>query len=762
MNSTGPKDLPPNPYKRSPIRRKEDLAGRTRELKSIRYYLGLTAAGQSPHLALIGQRGVGKTSLLNGAEGIAADLKLLTVRLDMNELKANSAWLFWHDLYQALALSMVKAGCWGGIHGTIYAHLLQMIHSRQTGAIENAVLQVPYVFSCHQGKGDDFECPDALVVHDFETCLIEVKSKGYRGIALLIDEADCLGKNVPLLQMFRNIFQVVEHCSLLLAGTEAVFPALSEVFSPIPRQFHRIDILPFASWSDTFELIMHPLPKELRTDVAPELDVVQGLHELCGGAPDEVQLYCHHMYRCVEDGTSKCMALEPQVFRAVLREYRSNSPANIDAVITAIERLPDNLLFESIWLSLRKLSIDENICVAFLSRELKSGHPMSAAERDELTRELIDGYSKLHQLGITKCDHFIHVVGAPLTSGFWKSYVEVERGKRWTWDDDSFSDNLQQAVLSAMGRDCGAEGQIAVITGPDAVIALESLRAGAIPKGVDSGMPEMVITAMIARESKVSHVLDLTYQIDSPAGRHTYQSRFLEKLGDGLPEEKINDWIQSHHELLKGNNITITVNNFKRWELPNDRELHRLAYISEHSIPEIFGPSRLAQAITMFADGNSQGCMDMFKEMLADREDSQIRNNLAFCELLRGQVASALENSAKAVNRDYEPIYGLNNGLCQFINGDNQKAIVTLREALNALKDKSGRFTTGAAFVLILEADGKTVNSHDNLPVDAAILVNLWRMNAISLGELKVELEKVSPDNCEAWLVQFGTLEATT
>jgi len=400
MNQATKPKLPPNPYKRSPIKKLEDLAGRARERKTIRYYLNLTVSGDSPHLALIGQRGVGKTSLLNGAETIARDLKLLPVRLDMNELKAKSPGRFWQDLYQTLALSMVKTGCWGGEHGTIYAELLRMIHSRQPGSLEKAVMQIPYVFSCHQGSIDNFECPDALVVHDFEACLTELRSRGLTGIALLIDEADCLGKNVPLLQMFRNIFQVVEHCSLLLAGTEAVFPALSEVFSPIPRQFHRVDVKPFARWSDTMELVLRPIPKDLFDAVAPKPAVLRELHELCGGAPDEVQLYCHHMYRSVEDCSCERMALSPQVFRAVLREYRSSSPANVDAVLNAIERLPDKLLYESKWLSRITLTLDENIRVSVLHQEIKLDKALSVDERSRVARELTEGYRYLFEAGI--------------------------------------------------------------------------------------------------------------------------------------------------------------------------------------------------------------------------------------------------------------------------------------------------------------------------------------------------------------------------
>lgn len=76
----------------------------------------------------------------------------------------------------------------------------------------------------------------------------------------------------------------------VVAGTEAVFPALSEVFSPIPRQFHRVDVKPFARWLDTMEFVLHPILKELFNAVASKQDVLRELHELCGGAPDEVQL----------------------------------------------------------------------------------------------------------------------------------------------------------------------------------------------------------------------------------------------------------------------------------------------------------------------------------------------------------------------------------------------------------------------------------------------------------------------------------------
>gem|GEM_PF-3424386 len=753
MTQTTKPTLPPNPYKRSPIKQLNDLAGRARERKTIRYYLNLTATGDSPHLALIGQRGVGKTSLLNGADAIARELKLLPVRLDMNELKAKSLGRFWHDLYQTLALSMAKAGCWGGEQGVIYAELLRMIHSRQPGSLESAVMQIPYVFSCHQGSIDEFECPDALVVHDFNACLTELRTKGLTGIALLIDEADCLGKNVPLLQMFRNIFQTVENCSLILAGTDAVFPALSEVFSPIPRQFHRIDVKPFAQWPDTMDLVLLPIPKELHKLIGPDLTVFQELHELCGGAPDEVQLYSHHMYRSVEDGSSKRMALSPQVFREVLREYRSNTPANVDAVLNAIERLPDKLLFKSKWLSRRSLTLDENIQVSTLTRELKRDKPHSPEERSEIASEMTNGYRTLFEAGISESKNCIRLAGAPLSAGFWKSYVEVEREKRWSWDDHSFAANLQRPIIWAVKQACGAEAFINIQLGDSAIQGLFALRAGKTVTDVGDSLGEMIVSALFARNAKATHAVDVTFQMDSRAGQKTIQVRFVENPASEIKQAQISEWIGTHKELFSGNEISLVMREFTRWVLPSSVELHTLGRISEIPIPKLFGPNAGEQAVNLFESGDIQGAADSFARLLADKEEDSIRNNLGFCQILLGRTAEALENVKKAMADDYKPLYELNKGVGEFLEGDRDAAKQSLQNALQQVQAPDARFDPWAvSSVLVLEPTDRKVWYCNDLAIDAAILINLWRVGDLARPELETKLATVYPDKAQAWL----------
>lgn len=751
--TSGQRDhLPPNPYQRSPVKQKKNLAGRENELKLIDYYLNLTAAGQSPHLALIGQRGVGKTSLLNGTQAIAIDRKLLPVRLDMNEQKANSHWTFWRDLYQSLILEMVGQGCWGGKQGKVYSELLKMIHSRQPGSVEAAVLQLPFVMSCHQGDTKGFECPDSLVVNDFKECLSELRRVGLSGIALLIDEADCLGSNVPLLQMLRNVFQVVEGGSLVLAGTDAVFPAISSVFSPIPRQFHRIDIRPFATWTQTLDLVFSPLPKEMIETVAPAPLVVRQLHDLCGGAPDEVQLYCHHMYRSIETGSAIRMSLSPSVFREVLREYRSNSSANLGIVLNAIERLPDDLLFKSKWVARRNLTVEENILVSTLAMELKDGVTQSTGGTSRVGEEIRNGYLTLFDAGIIEQADRICLAGAPLSAAFWKSFVEVERGQRWIWDDRSFAGSIAEILTFAAGQSIGSGGPLPWSRGGEAIRSVEALRAGRIPNNYEHAMVELISATLVASEKGATHVADVSFDIDSPAGKRLHRVAYLEPSQTPLTHDIFEKWVTNTRERLSKFKIHVTLSAFESWALPSAEELHRLARISEHPIPKAFGPSQDEQALKLFEDGDIPGCISVFSKMLDDKEDGAIRNNLGFCQILSGNPASGLENVRRANATEYEPLYALNVGVAQFLLGKKNEARESLRGALEEIRLSRKRCINQALYVLVLEPSGNRAVAHKQIPVDAAILLNLFQMKDMTLLDLEVALSERYSGAAKEWL----------
>ncbi len=145
--------------------------------------------------------------------------------------------------------------------------------------------------------------------------------------------------------------------------------------------------------------------------------------------------------------------------------------------------------------------------------------------------------------------------------------------------------------------------------------------------------------------------------------------------------------------------------------------------------------------------------------MLADSPDKasdQIRNNLAFCQILTGDVANALENATKAMAGSDWPLVKLNRGIAEFLMGNVDVAKKFLHSALQPLSP-GGKSDDDdkASYVLVLEPTGKEVSSHADLPVAAAILINLWRMGDSTRGELETELAKLYPEKAQTWLATF-------
>ena len=145
----------------------------------------------------------------------------------------------------------------------------------------------------------------------------------------------------------------------------------------------------------------------------------------------------------------------------------------------------------------------------------------------------------------------------------------------------------------------------------------------------------------------------------------------------------------------------------------------------------------------------------MFSKMLVDRDEPIIRNNLAFCQILTGAVADGLETVTKAIIDDYDPLFEMNKGIAELIQGNRDAAKQSLTNALKQLNDTNTEFEPTASYVLILDKELNKVGSYDGLPVDAAILINLWQMGELTHDELESELTKIDVEKAQIWLAKF-------
>ena len=76
-----------------------------------------------------------------------------------------------------------------------------------------------------------------------------------------------------------------------------MFPALTEVFSPVPRQFVRINVGNFRNPTDTRRAVLARLLLSDQEEVVPHPAVTEEIHKLTGGNPYEVMLVSHFALR---------------------------------------------------------------------------------------------------------------------------------------------------------------------------------------------------------------------------------------------------------------------------------------------------------------------------------------------------------------------------------------------------------------------------------------------------------------------------------
>lgn len=307
-----------NPYDfEKPVRTPELFAGRQKELAEIDYYLQL-CRGERPvfhNLAMIGARAAGKTSLLNIIDHKAREKGILAVKVSLNDESSANEVILFKEVIDAVMTKGAELGMFEGLSGKIYKSFRKIVDMLDASA------EIPLLFgTAYIGvkKGASGSLSQQVLVHDLKKLWEEAEKHDVPAIALLFDECDLLAKNETLLQKLRNIFSDIDGYMLVIAGTEKMFSAISEVFSPIPRFFKKIDVGNFPTAEETKECILKLLPEDEKALV--NLGSVAEIHMITGGNPYEVQLVSHYMYKKHKEAGTPQIALDVDVLDNVLGE----------------------------------------------------------------------------------------------------------------------------------------------------------------------------------------------------------------------------------------------------------------------------------------------------------------------------------------------------------------------------------------------------------------------------------------------------------
>lgn len=184
-------------------------------------------------------------------------------------------------------------------------------------------------------------------------------------------------------------------------------------------------------------------------------------------------------------------------------------------------------------------------------------------------------------------------------------------------------------------------------------------------------------------------------------------------------------------------------------------------YDETSAVKEAARKALSSQAINTFLSGDVTKAADLFEAAVSVESTSELsdelRNNYAYVLILLKQYEEAATQFASMTFsiRDSDwPLLRHNYGLVAYFMGDVDKATSSLREALDWIRDADLGYDPRHA-ICMLVIDGEVATSHRDLPVDAAILLNLYKMGDLKEEELRAELSLRYPTEAEGWLIKF-------
>ncbi|MBI3074425.1 MAG: ATP-binding protein [Deltaproteobacteria bacterium] len=364
-----------NPYDFSnPVSDEELFVGRKRQLEAIDYYLDQARlAPRAMNLALIGRRAAGKTSLLNMTELHARKRGFCVARVDLNESDAESPLAFFFKVFDsvfAAAVDFTPEGadgkCFGGEAGKTYQAYLDMVSAYK---VPDDPLFCPFVFPTQYARAMAASQQKARLSESIlQKDLKRMSAEAHAPIAILIDECNVLSGNRVILQMIRNVFMNLPGYMLVFVGTPDLFPEMDAVFSPVMRQFKRIDVGPLASVNDTASCLRKPLLGIGLDEDLLEDYTIKIAHAASGGNPYLIRLIGHFMFRGLSAVDSK-MTLTKLVLDDVVDELEGQRAATSFSLGEKLKALTDaeiralaffspcreGIDFDSLW-------VIENVC----------------------------------------------------------------------------------------------------------------------------------------------------------------------------------------------------------------------------------------------------------------------------------------------------------------------------------------------------------------------------------------------------------------
>lgn len=281
-----------NPYDWiNPLNDPDLFAGRREELATMEEQLSRLAGAKPiiPMVAIIGERRVGKTSVLRRTQGICQQHGIKSVSASVSNVMVADPWEFWHEVFSQLILAARDAGI--RVPPDTEQHM--GFSTRTTEASSRAALGeihdlwFPPAYAARQSVAP----ADYIIAHDLTAFIEACVQAGHQGLVLILDEAHLLGSAQGIKQQIRHAVQETDRCGVVFAGEPQLGRMFTAADEPFFGQARVVPLKNFTNPDDVAECALLPLSDDERRLMSPM--TVDYLARLSQGKPNQIRLICY-------------------------------------------------------------------------------------------------------------------------------------------------------------------------------------------------------------------------------------------------------------------------------------------------------------------------------------------------------------------------------------------------------------------------------------------------------------------------------------
>jgi Cdc6-like AAA superfamily ATPase len=276
------------------------FVGRKRELRKMTELLKNTAGGQADNIYVVGEGGIGKTSLIFMVEKKCEQMRLMSAYLVANA-ENTSADLLQRILRKILDVLQEK-------NGQEIDLILEDFENGISGGKSN-FFRFPLAFLTEKIDSD-------VIEHDLKFILKKTEKTHFNGIVLFIDDAQYL-KDIDgaVLQKLRGAIQAIgKGYMIVLSSTEDIIPSISQKYSGVDRFFPNKIIL---EMFESDEEAMDAIGKRLSdTPITFSEEVMLYVVRINRKHPQKIIIMCHDIFEAAKD--NECREVDRRILDEVV------------------------------------------------------------------------------------------------------------------------------------------------------------------------------------------------------------------------------------------------------------------------------------------------------------------------------------------------------------------------------------------------------------------------------------------------------------